>query len=85
MTRVLLAVLILTLLAATTATAHTVDGGWHRSDDAPEPTPTAPPETATEPEAAAWTWSDYAMAGVGGLLVLAALWGAVLWLRGDAR
>jgi hypothetical protein len=67
MTRALLAALILILLAATPTTAHTVEGGWQRSDDAPEPTPTAPlpeetpaptaapPEPATEPEAAAGT------------------------------
>lgn len=86
---------IMGIAGIATAEPQPVDDGWHRSDEAPTPTPTAPPpeempaptaappETATEPEAAAGTaWLLYGAVGACGMFALAAFWH---WLRGDAR
>jgi len=91
-------IILLVLIGAagiTVAEPKHVDGGWQRSDEVSQETPTAPPpdgmpaptaappDEAGEPEAAAGTaWGYYAVAGVGGLFALTALW---CWLRRAKR
>jgi hypothetical protein len=85
--RVLLAAILVLLVMCTIVAAEPkhVDGGWQRSDEMPQETPTAPPlETVTEPEepgAAIDVWGYYGVVGVGAVFALAALW---WWLRRDA-
>ena len=95
MQRVLLAAVLVLMVMCGIAAAEPkhVDGGWQRSDEVPQETPpalppeempaptAAPPETATDPEAPPGVWGYYAMAGVGGMFALTALW---CWLRRDA-
>lgn len=89
MSRLVLLVAVLGLLVMCSIAAAEpkhVDGGWQRSDEVPQETPTAPPsEVATEseePEAVAGTaWLLYGVVGACGLLALTAL---LYGLRRDA-
>jgi len=82
----LLAALILLIVGTVAAEPKHVDGGWLRSDEMPEATPTAaPPDempaSQDEPEAAdGGAWGFYVVVALCGLLGLAAIWN---WLRRD--
>jgi hypothetical protein len=97
MQRALLAAILVLLVMCNIAAAESkhVDGGWQRSDDAPEATPIASPENACNlnasvdghipsSESSAWwtVWSMYAWVLAAVLFALTALW---LWLRGAKR
>ena len=97
MQQVVLAAVLVVLVMCSIAAAEPkhVDGGWQRSDEVQQETPTAPPENAytlnasvdehlPPPESSAW-WTERSMYAWGLAAVLFALGALWRWLRGAKR